>query len=103
MLCNIDSDFRHIPSGSQVHYLSSTNKDGKDDNCETIGWKRLEEYNPDQKRWKYLCDLAEGRAVQEEELPFEDEQENEEDYYPSLPFAALYSCFKVKYTMYCIE
>ncbi|PON53036.1 Proteasome assembly chaperone, partial [Trema orientale] len=88
-----------MSSGSQVHYLSSTKKDGKDDYCETTGWKRLEEYNPDQRRWKYLSDLAEGSSVLEEDLPFEDELENEEDYYPSLPFAALYSCFKVLLTL----
>lgn len=79
----------------QVHYLSSTNKDGTDDNCETLGWKRLQEYNPDQRRWKYLSNVAEGSVIQEEDLPFEDDEENEEDYYPSLPFAALYSCLKV--------
>lgn len=30
----------------------------------------------------------------QDDNPFEDELE-EEDYYPSLPFAALFSCFKV--------
>ncbi|KAL5562542.1 hypothetical protein UlMin_032289 [Ulmus minor] len=83
-----------MSSGLQVHYLSSTNKDGTDEYCETLGWKRLPEYNPDQRRWKYLTDLAEGSALPEDDLPFEDEEENDEDYYPSLPFAALYSCFK---------
>ncbi|KAM7470683.1 hypothetical protein LguiA_008866 [Lonicera macranthoides] len=39
--------------------------------------------------------LAEGNAVQEDSLPFEDEL-GEEDYYPSLPFAALFSFFKGK-------
>ncbi|KAF3435646.1 hypothetical protein FNV43_RR22737 [Rhamnella rubrinervis] len=85
-----------ISSGSQVHYLSSTNKDGTDDNCEALGWKRLQEYNPDQRRWKYLSNVAEGSVIQEEDLPFEDDQENEEDYYSSLPFAALYSILKAK-------
>ncbi|XP_062092525.1 uncharacterized protein LOC133798285 isoform X3 [Humulus lupulus] len=83
-----------MSSGSQVHYLSNIHKVGKDDCCEKIGWKVLEEYNPDQRRWKYLSDIAEGSSVHEDDFPFEDEQENEEDYYPSLPFAALYSCFK---------
>ncbi|XP_062092511.1 uncharacterized protein LOC133798285 isoform X1 [Humulus lupulus] len=85
-----------MSSGSQVHYLSNIHKVGKDDCCEKIGWKVLEEYNPDQRRWKYLSDIAEGSSVHEDDFPFEDEQENEEDYYPSLPFAALYSCFKAK-------
>ncbi|XP_024021298.1 proteasome assembly chaperone 2 isoform X2 [Morus notabilis] len=81
-----------VSSGSQVHYLSSTNEDGTDDYCEVLGLKRLQEYNPEQRRWKYLTTLAEGSAMLDEELPFEDE----EDYYPSLPFAALYCCFKAK-------
>ncbi|KAG6762779.1 hypothetical protein POTOM_033300 [Populus tomentosa] len=34
-------------------------------------------------------------VVKEDNLPFEDEAEDE-DYYPSLPFAALFSCFKGK-------
>ncbi|KAF4356824.1 hypothetical protein G4B88_030121 [Cannabis sativa] len=86
------------PQGGKrrVHYLSNTKKDGKDDHCEKIGWKILEEYNPDQRRWKYLSDIAEGSSVHVDDLSFEDEQENDEDYYPSLPFAALYSCFKEK-------
>jgi proteasome assembly chaperone 2 len=83
----------HI-SGLQTYYLSSTNTDGTDDYCEGLGWKRLQEYNPTQRGWKYLSNLAEGNATHEETLPFEDELE-EEDYYPSLPFAALFSCFKV--------
>ncbi|KDP46193.1 hypothetical protein JCGZ_10033 [Jatropha curcas] len=79
----------------QTYYLSSTNSDGSDDYCEKLGWKRLQEYNPAQRSWKYLSALAEGNATGENRLPFEDELE-EEDYYPSLPFAALFSCFKAK-------
>ena len=82
----------HI-SGLQTYYLSSTNSDGTDDYCEQLGWKRLQEYNPTQRCWKYLSTLAKENALQDDN-PFEDELE-EEDYYPSLPFAALFSCFKV--------
>lgn len=82
----------HI-SGLQTYYLSSTTSDGTDDYCEQLGWKRLQEYNPTQRCWKYLSTLAEGKALQDDN-PFEDELE-EEDYYPSLPFAALFSCLKV--------
>lgn len=82
-------------SGMQIFYLSSTNTDGTDDCCERLGWKKWQEYNPDQRSWKYLSSLAEGNARQEDNLPFEDEPEDE-DYYPSLPFAALFSCFKAK-------
>lgn len=78
-----------------MHYLSSTNSDGTDDYCEQLGWKRLQEYNPTQKAWKYLSTLAKGNVVPEDILPFEGELEEEEYYYPSLPFAALFSCLKV--------
>ncbi|KAH7575146.1 hypothetical protein ACOSP7_005442 [Xanthoceras sorbifolium] len=84
-----------ISSGLQIYYLSSTNADGTDDYCEQFGWKRLQEYNPEQRGWKYLTTLAEGNAVQDSHSLFEDELE-EEDYYPSLPFAALFSCFKAR-------
>ncbi|KAL6209686.1 hypothetical protein ACLB2K_020626 [Fragaria x ananassa] len=85
-----------ISSGSQMHYLSSTNSDGTDDYCERLGWKRLQDYNPNQRSWMYLSTLAEGNAMLEDRLPFEGELEEEEYYYPSLPFAALFSCFKAK-------
>ncbi|KAF2305861.1 hypothetical protein GH714_008484 [Hevea brasiliensis] len=84
-----------MSSGLQTYYLSSTNNDGTDEYCEQLGWKRLQEYNPAQRSWKYLSALAEGNALEENRLPFEDEL-GEEDYYPSLPFAALFSCFKAK-------
>ncbi|XP_068323813.1 uncharacterized protein [Pyrus communis] len=85
-----------MSSGLPMHYLSSTNSDGTDDYCEQLGWKSLQEYNPTQKAWKYLNTLAEGNAVPEDILPFEGELEEEEYYYPSLPFAALFSCLKAK-------
>ncbi|XP_050235118.1 uncharacterized protein LOC126683312 [Mercurialis annua] len=82
-------------SGRKTYYLSSTSTDGTEDTCEQLGWKRLQEYNPAQRSWKYLSSLAEGNTTQEDRLPYEDELEDE-DYYPSLPFAALFSCFKAK-------
>ncbi|KAL4279540.1 hypothetical protein GQ457_03G000370 [Hibiscus cannabinus] len=97
-----------MSSGLQIHYLSSINPDGRDDHCEQLGWKRLQEYNPAQRCWKYLSTLAEGNTMLESNLPFEDELEDE-DYYPSLPFAALFSCLKAKGLMvtcllcYCSE
>ncbi|CAK9150839.1 unnamed protein product [Ilex paraguariensis] len=84
-----------VSSGSQIYYLSSACMDGTDDNCDKLGWKRLQDYNPVQRGWKYISTLAEGNSVLEDSLPFEDEL-GEEDYYPSLPFAALFSCFKAK-------
>ncbi|KAK1560357.1 hypothetical protein Q3G72_025658 [Acer saccharum] len=84
-----------MSSGLQIYYLSSTNADGTDDYCEQLGWKRLQEYNPEQRGWKYLTTSAEGNAMQDSSSLFEDELEDE-DYYPSLPFAALFSCFKAR-------
>lgn len=83
--------YYHI-SGLQIYYLSSANSDGTDEKCEQLGWKKLQEYNPSQKHWKYLSDLAEGNAT--EELENEEEEEN---YYASLPFASLFSFLKVTF------
>lgn len=80
-------------SGLQIHYLSSSNADGTDADCESLGWNRLQDYNPDQRMWKYLDAVAEDGSVLDEDFPFEELAD--EDYYPSLPFAALFSCFKV--------
>lgn len=77
-----------------MYYLSSANIDGTDENCEQLGWKKLKEYDPSQKHWKFLTDLAEGNATREDITSDEDELE-EENYYASLPFAALFSFLKV--------
>ncbi|XP_057456342.1 uncharacterized protein LOC130747421 [Lotus japonicus] len=84
-----------MSSGLQIYYLSSANSNGTDENCESLGWKKLQEYDPSQKHWKFLSDLAEGNATREDIISEEDELE-EEDYYASLPFAALYSFLKAK-------
>lgn len=83
-----------IFSGLQTYYLSSANPDGTDNVCERLGWKKLPEYNPDQRCWKYLKSVAEGDSAAADTMPAEDDF-GEEDYYPSLPFSALFSCFKV--------
>uniref|UniRef100_A0A2P2M103 Proteasome assembly chaperone 2 n=2 Tax=Rhizophora mucronata TaxID=61149 RepID=A0A2P2M103_RHIMU len=82
-------------SSLQIYYLSSSSCNGTDDFCEQLGWKRLQEYDPAQRSWKYLSTLADGNTTRENDLPLEDELV-EEDYYPSLPFAALFSFFKAK-------
>jgi proteasome assembly chaperone 2 len=87
----------HI-SGLQIYYLSSANSNGADENCEQLGWKKLQEYDPSQKHWKYLNDLAEGNATPEDTTSIEDELE-EENYYASLPFAALFSFLKVMHLL----
>ncbi|XP_054776711.1 uncharacterized protein LOC129285162 isoform X2 [Prosopis cineraria] len=84
-----------MSSGLQIYYLSSASNGGVDEKCEQLGWKKLQEYNPSQKHWKYLSNLAEGNATGEEISPLEDELE-EENYYASLPFAALFSFLKAK-------
>ncbi|XP_071930819.1 uncharacterized protein [Coffea arabica] len=83
-----------MSSGLQIYYLSSSSTDGTDEDCEKHGWKRLPEYNPAHRRWEYLSSANEENIVQDDDLLFEDLKE--EDYYPSLPFAALFSCFKAK-------
>jgi proteasome assembly chaperone 2 len=87
----------HI-SGLQIYYLSSANSNGADENCEQLGWKKLQDYDPSQKHWKYLNDLAEGNATPEDTISIEDELE-EENYYASLPFAALFSFLKVMHVL----
>ncbi|KAL8105895.1 hypothetical protein AgCh_029629 [Apium graveolens] len=68
--------------GLQIYYLSSANIDGTGEYCERLGWKRLQDYNPAQRRWKNLNYLAQGKMVQEDTLLFEDELQDE-DYFPS--------------------
>lgn len=80
----------------QIHYLSSASDDGTDGSCEELGYERLAEYNPSQRRGKHLALLAEGKSIPEDLLDVEDELVDE-DYYAGLPFAALFSCCKVIY------
>ncbi|KAK6946181.1 Proteasome assembly chaperone 2 [Dillenia turbinata] len=84
-----------MSSGLQMYYLSSVNADGTDEACQRLGWKRLEEYNPAHKKWEYLSTLAEGNP-QREDSSFCEGGDKDEDYYPSLPFASLFSCLKAK-------
>ncbi|KAL8529966.1 hypothetical protein ACS0TY_007149 [Phlomoides rotata] len=81
-------------SGLQIYYLSSSSLDGTDAVCESLGWKRLPGYDPALRAWKYLDVLAEEGSVHDEDFPFE--ELGDEDYCASLPFAALFSCFKAK-------
>ncbi|EPS58959.1 hypothetical protein M569_15853 [Genlisea aurea] len=95
-------DFRRwrnidMSSGLQVYYLSSSNLDGTDSNCDALGFSRLQEYNPSQRTWKYLEALAQqGSSTPGDDDFTMDDEMGDEDYYPSLPFAALFSCFKAK-------
>ncbi|KAK9136437.1 hypothetical protein Syun_015767 [Stephania yunnanensis] len=78
----------------ETYYISSSTEDGRDDDCEKMGWKRLPEYNPAQRHWAYLRALAEGNSSPEES-PFSEDEISDEAYCPSLPFAALFSCCKL--------
>lgn len=91
----------HVPifSGMQIYYISSVSDDGTDSDCENLGFEKLAKYNPSQRRWKYLTSLAEGATPQEDVISDEDEL-LEDDYYPGLPFAALFSCCKVSHVLF---
>jgi proteasome assembly chaperone 2 len=78
----------------QVYYLSSSSEDGSDPEYDKLGWKELEEYDPSQQRWKCLASLVEGGDVSEHMVGDTDEM-TINDYYASLPFAALFSACKV--------
>ncbi|XP_023641863.1 proteasome assembly chaperone 2 [Capsella rubella] len=81
--------------GPQVYYLSNTGSDGRDDHCEKLGFGRLNEYDSEGRCWKYLSSVFEKNSEDDLTFPSEDELEDI-DYYPSLPFAALFSAFKAK-------
>lgn len=83
-----------MSSGLQIHYLSSSNADGSDNDCERFGWNRLQDYSPVKSTWKYLNELAEEGSMPDEDFSLE--ELGDDDYYPSLPFAALFSICKAK-------
>ncbi|KAL8124031.1 hypothetical protein AgCh_011876 [Apium graveolens] len=64
--------------GLLIYYLSSANIDRTNKYCKRLGWKRLQDSNPAQRRWKHLKDLAQGKMVQEDTLLFEDELQDED-------------------------
>lgn len=82
-------------SDLQIHYISSVSDDGSNQECENLGWKKLDEYDPCQRKWKYLNSLAGGASPADEEFLNDEEEFTESDYYASLPFSALFSCLKV--------
>lgn len=83
-------------SGLQIYYLSNANVDGTDGECDRLGFKRLQDYDPAQRGWSHLSSLAEKNAELDDDMPFEDDEVEDEDYFSSLPFAALFTCFKAK-------
>ncbi|CAN6303408.1 unnamed protein product [Urochloa humidicola] len=98
ILSSLDSGKRRIIDASsdmQVYYLSSCNEDGSDPEYEKLGWKKLEEYDPSHKRWSCLTGLVESSVFTEDMVEDTDEM-TINDYYASLPFAALFSACKAK-------
>lgn len=79
----------------QIHYISTGNVDGTDERCENLGWKKLEQYVPSQRGWQYLDSQLVDGSVQDESFWAEDDL-TDEDYFPSLPFASLFSSCKAK-------
>ncbi|KAL0855484.1 hypothetical protein Bca101_060637 [Brassica carinata] len=85
----------NMSRGPQVYYLSNAEASERDDHCERLGFGRLDEYDSEERCWKYLSSVFEENC--KEELTFHSEDELEDiDYYPSLPFAALFSAFKAR-------
>lgn len=97
ILSSLDSGKRRVidASSDMLYYLSSCNEDGSDPEHEKLGWKKLEEYDPSQRRWKYLSSLIEG-GVLSEDVDDDPEEMTTCDYYASLPFAALFLACKAK-------
>ena len=77
-----------------MYYLSNAEANGRDEHCEMLGFGRLNEYDSEGRCWKYLSSVFDENCKEELTFPSEDELEDI-DYYPSLPFAALFSAFKV--------
>ncbi|XP_078430548.1 clast3-like protein [Wolffia australiana] len=97
ILSSLDSGIRkriHASSDLQMYYISSASAGGDDEECERLGWKRLEEYDPSQRRWLHLHSLAEGTSSPDPAI-FDDDLDDG-DYCPSLPFAALFCFCKAK-------
>ncbi|KAG0473866.1 hypothetical protein HPP92_015723 [Vanilla planifolia] len=98
ILSSLDSGKRkQIDAASfmQIYYISSVSDDGTDMDCERLGWKRLEEYRPSERRWKYLNHLADGSLGPEDMLNL-DEDLVDDDYYAGLPFASLFTFCKAR-------
>ncbi|KAH0459467.1 hypothetical protein IEQ34_012281 [Dendrobium chrysotoxum] len=98
ILSSLDSGKRKQIDGSsfmQIYYISSVNDDGTDVNYERLGWKRLEEYKPLERRWNYLNHLAEGNLRHDGYADLDSELVDD-DYYAGLPFAALFVFCKAK-------
>eukprot|EP00249_Psilotum_nudum_P010832 c22798_g1_i1 orf=199-1044(+) len=85
---------RHAIERPQIHYISSTNDDGTDEECIHLGWRNLEQFSPSDDAWKQLESLSLKERVEDGEpfqVPLSDEA-----YFPGMPFASLFSCCKAQ-------
>ncbi|KAJ3692947.1 hypothetical protein LUZ60_012042 [Juncus effusus] len=91
---------RKLDSSSNIYYISGVGNDGFDPDYEKLGYKKLEEYNPNKKRWEHIISVSEGLINDQETQTLIQEHEDEPltdfDYFPSLPFAALFYFFKAE-------
>lgn len=78
---------------SPISYISTANQDGTDQRCEQLGWKKFEHFLPSSEAWK-LLESQSSKEV-DEDLEGCEVQLTDEMYFPSLPFASLFSCCKV--------
>ncbi|KAI5079537.1 hypothetical protein GOP47_0005016 [Adiantum capillus-veneris] len=96
ILSGVDSGKRPMRDigSSPIRYISTANPDGTDPRCEALGWKKLEDYLPSSDAWRKLD--AQSLQEEDEALKDTDLQMSDEMYYPSLPFASLFSCCKAR-------
>eukprot|EP00250_Pteridium_aquilinum_P015976 c22869_g1_i1 orf=102-953(+) len=96
ILSGVDSGKRPMRDvgSSPIRYISTANPDGTDQRCEVLGWKKFEDFLPSSDAWK----LLESQSLKETDEGSKDCEGllSDEMYYPSLPFASLFSCCKVR-------
>lgn len=96
ILSGVDSGKRPMQDveSSPIRYISTANPDGTDQRCDILGWRKFENYLPLSEPWKLLDSQSLKEAdegLDDCEVPLSDEM-----YYPSLPFASLFSCCKAR-------
>lgn len=96
ILSGVDSGKRPMQDveSSPTRYISTASPDGTDQRCDILGWKKFENYLPLSEPWKLLD--AQSLKQADEDLDDREVQLNDEMYYPSLPFASLFSCCKAR-------
>eukprot|EP00252_Welwitschia_mirabilis_P002937 TRINITY_DN12941_c0_g1_i1.p1 TRINITY_DN12941_c0_g1~~TRINITY_DN12941_c0_g1_i1.p1 ORF type:complete len:282 (-),score=45.76 TRINITY_DN12941_c0_g1_i1:273-1118(-) len=81
-------------TSQDIYYISSSNKDGMDERCEELRWKKVKDFDPSTRGWQYLeSQLVDSEAPK---LFLEEDDLQDDDYLPSLPFASLFSLCKAR-------